>query len=323
MGYKDWRDRIAETVTFLRGYVGGVNGRYAEAVGFCLGLRHQGNALKVISEHMAQGGYPWGANTAQQKDYRKRRRAIILVRAEILGDAPNLAKTQTTNIVDNQLDHQLDLVLGLARQQLVLQVTAAWQQFCNQTGAFLQNNEIFIRKDDIGGVRPACFGLDYAVNRYRIHPAGVQLPNSSIEIPVQVCHVPVTRWDAVQANPGNLPGVDADRAYPVVTTQLTGCSYVYQINGNAMQMAHIWPHGSVDAKVMGVNLTANAGFLVSNGGNVEVFRAEDQNGPTGYMHVATWTYPIAVYNGTSGAWEVHVQQVRQQGGGPIQHWRAA
>ncbi|GEM_PF-3651600 len=320
MGNKAWDDRLVETVQFLRVYNTGANAQYAAAVGHYIDQRRigAGLAMKPASKKMAQGSYPMFSNRAVEKDYRKRRRVLFLIKTEVLNVALNNAKAQVNSIADINLDTQINTALGDARTQLLQQVRAAWNQFEAQPGTFLNTHEIIIRKDSTGGVRGATFAYDCSVSRYRLYPTNLPTGPDCIDTQVQVNHIPVTRWADVVGNLANLPSVDCTDNHLVVTTQLTGCSYVYQINGAQLRVAHIWPDGAIDGQLMGTQLADNAGFAAGNGGPIAVFKCQPTNNNTGYTNVATWTYPVARY---IGGWQLHVQQV-PQGGGIITYWRA-
>jgi hypothetical protein len=313
---KAWHDRVDETIAFIRGWTAGANSQYAGAIADVIQRRDQGTSLKTLSKKMSQGAYSPFRSHDKQEAERERRRAIVLVRGEILGHSPTAAKAQTDQIQSAQLDTQLNQILGQARQQIINETQQAWTQFCTQTAMFLQNREIWVRSDASSGVQTFAFGYDATQDRYRLEPQNVM--GNYIDIPVQVNHLPVTRYDAVQANLGAIPGTALNQAHPVVTTQLTGCSYVYEINGGTMQAAHVWPAGTISPTLMATTLDANADFAAPNGGGVQVFGARTANDATGYLHSGTWTYVVAVY---SGAWQIHVQQVAQGGGSAITYTR--
>jgi hypothetical protein len=92
----------------------------------------------------------------------------------------------------------------------------------------------------------------------------------------------------------------------VVTTQLSGCSYMFETDGGNLVAAHIQP-----TKGQGYNLVTalRQGASFANGLNAPthqgVFGAEAQDGQFAY-HPDRHTYVIGVMR--NGTWELHAQK---------------
>jgi hypothetical protein len=313
---KAWDDRITETIQFIRGWTGGANAPYAPQVAAHLESQTYTNpGMQGFSAAMAQGDYVAGSTAF--KDRRKARRAITLIRCALLGKPVATVHAAVKLIHDGMLDSQLNYEIGLVRGNAQQALNAAWAQLCNNTAAFVQNNTLIVRSNASQGVQNFYFSHQDDQNRYAIEPPG--MPTRFLSILVQINHIPVTRYAAVQHTLNQITGVDLDQNHPTFTTQLTGCSYMFQINGAAAKAAHIWPAGAITPTNLTAALrNAPADFQNGNGGVATVFGAEGANTVTGYVHGGTWTYIVAVY---AGAWEIHAQQVPQGQNAPRTYTR--
>jgi hypothetical protein len=311
---KTWFRRVSDTVTFIRNWAGGANAAYAPQVAAHLDALPPDATLQAISQAMSQGDYLVGTTAFHAK--RDKRRALILIRCALFGEAPNFAQNVVANLQDAVLDLHLDNRIGLFRNTTTNALTAAWASLRNNLATFLQNNTIYVRSDNSQGVQTFWFSCEPDSGRYLIEP-GAQ--PRFVGIQIQVNHIPVTHYPIVQHRLTQLAGVTLNTGHPAVTTQLTGCSYVYQINGNNAKAAHIYPAGAIPALQLTTDLrNAPADFAHGNGGHTTVFGAEANNSPAGYVHTGTWTYVVAIY---TGAWEIHAQQVPAGQDTPRTYWQ--
>ncbi|MFO0759194.1 MAG: hypothetical protein U0359_22070 [Byssovorax sp.] len=312
---KAWDDRISETYTFLRAYSVGSNAQYARQL--VEHLQHQANNahnLQAISNAMAQGG---GSSNTTAKDNRKKRRSIIFIRCLMHNHVPAVASSAVSSIPDTMLDSQLNYEIGLARNNVIQALNTAFAQLTNNTATFLQNNSIWVRSNTSRGVQTFQLSHDPTQSRYRIEPLGIT--PQFFGTTVQINHIPVTRYSTVQNTLGQIDGVDLDVNHVALTTQLTGCSYMYEINGNAMQAAHLWPASDIAPMTLTTTLrNAPAAFQNGSAGGEVIFGAAVGNTTTGYIHTGTWTYLVAVY---AGGWQLHAQQVPQGKSAPITYTR--
>ena len=110
----------------------------------------------------------------------------------------------------------------------------------------------------------------------------------------------------------------------MVTTQLTGCSIVYYLNGATLVAAHVQPTGGIDAEAMCTNLRADATLSNAPGLAVTgVFGAQAPKGadPNNYQKAGNFSFCIGVKIG--GAWNLCAQQRTRGVGGAKVAWTIA
>jgi hypothetical protein len=317
---KTWQQRITDTLNFIQNWKTGSNAQYAYELANFIRDANVDKALKATSEEMSLGFYNPFTRTQQIRDYRQMRRAIILLRIQVLGHNANTATTQTERLTNLQLAPQLNTYLGQAYQLTSAQLEAPWTQLNTTPGTFLANHYISVTAGSAHGNLPYFFSFEPAKNRYTLEPAVGNAARVSKR--VTVYHVSVTKYQIVQNDLGNIDAPEADRAQLVVTTQLTGCSYMYQVNNNSLRAAHIYAAGAIEATAMCKKLRDEGGFKNDNGGPLKVYGAQGGTTDTnGYKHQGTYTYILARYLASS--WQVHVQQYqRGYNWGQIRHLRA-
>lgn len=325
---KTWNDRVRETIAYISNLAAGPNHQHAAPLADLLTERNRGNVLQVVGEQMAQGSYALLQNRAEQERYRMQRRALILIHSVFLNRTPAQAVATANSIAEGTLGTQLGLAIGLARGALLLDLDTKWTQLTNHPAVFLQQNPIIVRSTPAGGLVPYEFGWSPTTSCYRIEPAAGHNPHNHFQVQKTVNLIPVTNYPLVKHNLGALAGVQANPAHPVVTTQLTGCSYVFQLHAGALTAAHICPAGDIEPRAQCGMLRgapppplANLGpaAFAGAGAPATVFGAEAANSPSGYVHSGTWTYVVGVHG--AGGWQLHIQQ-QPRGGGAITYWRA-
>ena len=324
---KTWQQRVLDTITYIRNLNAGPNQQYAIGISQALEEKNQGNLLQVVGEQMAQGHYKLLQSNADQEGFRMQRRALILIQAVLLNRSPHQAVATANATADANLGNQIGIALGLARQAIANHLDLKWNQFINNPAVFLQHNQILVRTTAAGGVVPYEFGWSAPHGCYRIEPVAGFNPHHHIRIQRSVNHIPVTNYPTVKAALNALAGVAANPAHPVVTTQLTGCSYVYRIHAGGLTAAHLYPAGDIGAVDMAQMLRGapppplvNLGpaEFAGTGVAADVFGAAPANTAAGYVHAGTWTYVVGIRIG--GLWQLHAQQ-QPQGGGIPTYWR--
>ncbi len=316
MGYKNSDVRVQETLQFIENWTGGSNSQHVKKIVQHLGDDPQiKNAITKISTAMSQGLYLF--HNVNNKANRAKRRAIIFLRCALNGTNISSAHASVSSISDHLLDTTINSELGLAKSNLEKHLKIQWAQLCSNTANFLQNHTIIVHGTKSSGAMNYYFFYNADKDRYDLKPIS---QNPYIDILVTVNHIPVIDYPSVKNSLTQLSGVDLDTNYLAVTTQLSGCSYVYQINNNKAQATHISPKPLKDGATLTSTLrNGGADFANSNGGTTYVFGAGTSNTTTEYdRSTATATHVVATYN---SGWELHAQQVPQHATTPRTYTR--
>ena len=316
MGYKNSDTRIQETLQLIENWTGGGNSQYTQQIVKHLSEDQQiQGAITSISRAMSQGLYLF--HNVTNKANRAKRRAIILLRCALNGTNVSNANSVVSSISDHLLDTAINNELALAKSKLEQNLKTQWAQLQNNTANFLKNHTIIVHGTKSSGVTNYYFFYNTDKDRYDLKPTS---QNPYIDIVVKVNHIPVIDYPNIQNSITQLNGVDLDTNHLAVTTQLTGCSYVYQINNNKAQATHISPKSLKDGATLKLTLrNGGADFGNSNGGTTYVFGAGTSNTTTEYdRSTATATHVVATYN---SGWEVHAQQVPQHATTPRTYTR--
>ena len=103
---------------------------------------------------------------------------------------------------------------------------------------------------------------------------------------------------------GSLAADDVHNADLVVTTQLTGCSFMYQASGSAM---HIYPNHQIGGEDLCQKLSKEGKFpnALAKGATM-VFGPSTKGKPKRYDPSNVWTYIFGIKK--SNVWELHAQQ---------------
>lgn len=305
MAEKNSHCRITQTSDYIAAWKGGSNSQYAKKIAkHLMALQKKNINITSISNEMAQGSYLF--HNITNKELRAKRRAIIFLRCVLHGISVSGANATVSKISDHMLDYTINYEIGLAKHNIEKMLKLKWDDLCKNTANFLQNHTIHMVATKPSGVTTYQFLHDEDRDRYDLKPQSAS--PEFIDIQVTVNHIPVIPYPNVQNSLTQLDGVDLDTQYLAVTTQLTGCSYVYQINNNQAQATHISPASLNNGAALTSTLrNGSADFANSNGGTTYVFGAGTSNTTTEYDPAkSSWTYVIAVYN---NAWQLHAQQV--------------
>ena len=259
------------------------------------------------------------------------RRACVAIRSTILGQVAAVAATAIGQIADANLPATLgaDLVAAFAHEQNDLQ--AKLQGLMNNPGHFLANNVVYVTETGPSGQQSFIFYHHHRNGTYCFAPVGANANNMialggvngnrAVYVPVQVHHVRIQEFTALQPNLGAIVGdqIVAGAASIMVTARFSGCSLMYCHAGANMTAIHINPGGPTWARFHDLALTLRGNSPPRpNGVPAPAFANANNNGavrvwgccqnelqpfdyaPDGYHFV------IGVFR--AGQWEVWVQK---------------
>jgi len=131
-------------------------------------------------------------------------------------------------------------------------------------------------------------------------------------VTVDAINVPATPYVNVQGNPGAIPATLSSLSAActlMLTTQFTGCSYCFMVNGGSLAAAHIDPQGKATGTTgqqVSQDMRANGGFANGNGGTFKAYgRIADGSGLFGYPMAAQQMTIVGVKRGVD--WRVYAQ----------------
>ncbi len=322
--------RETETIAFIRTAAVPANANYRELVADMLSHKYAiGNA---ISAGMSQGSNYTIIGRGAVQTNRHYRRAIIAIRAAILGQAVGVASAAVGLIADVGLPAALGAALLAAFQHEEQHVQNQLAALQANPGHFLQTNVIYWREAGPSGQLPFIFYHHWSLGIYAFEPQGAnmgQIKNNAagflgdrtVYIVVQVHHVRIQEFTAIEANLGAIQGdlIVAGGANLMLTARFSGCSLMYSHAGANMTAIHINPGGPPHgrfyqlAQTLRGNIPAPPPVVpvpalgnANNAGPVHVWGCQAVEAqPLDYEPTA-YHFVLGVYRG--GQWEVWVQK---------------
>lgn len=231
-------NRFADTVQFVRQLrAGGLPIRGADIVADLLD-GYAGSIPPAVDQAMSQG-------TVGTSQTRKHRRAMVLILCILNNTAVRDAKAAVALI------HDANLPAALA--QAIEDVCTVYggrvfrpigQHLMANPAAFLASNRVKLGRARMTTSGPATYALSYDAHRrfYKLEPWDAM----SVYVHGKIAgyNVHVQGYASVKDSLHDIAGsaVQGDLA---VTTQLSGCTIVYRVNGPNLTVAHVMPDASV------------------------------------------------------------------------------
>jgi hypothetical protein len=318
---KDDAVRITDTIAFIRAAtVPTIDNPKRATVADILRDRNNTHRIPdIISPAMSQGHNFAIIGRDQVKEYRHYRRALILIRATLLGAYPNDAALQVSQIADANLSTALGADLNLVTTRLQ-DLRAKLALLKANPLAFLSANNLQVTGTDASGVKNYSFCFDALSNLYNFMPEATNA--TWVDVEEQVYHLHVQKFTnlARTNKPGgewlDVAGSIVAGADLMVTTQLTGCAIVYYLNGATLVAAHVQPTGGTNAETMCTSLRADARLSHAPLQAVTgVFGAQAVKGldPHNYVKTGYYNYCVGVRAHT---WDLYAQQRPRGYGAP-------
>lgn len=327
---KEWNLRLTETITFIRTAAVPANGGIRNLIADVLEFKYRSGIPQATSVAMSQGNFYALRGRDAIRTTRKYRRAIILIRSAILGVYALTAATAAALIPDVNLPGSLGGYLLAAQQHETGLLQTALNNLQHQAAVFLTANKINMEASAASGRMNYVFYYDLLRRRYDFartahltagemlltSPTGTRFRVPHISPMVHHVHVQpfMTVYGGAVGNLANINGAALDNNDNLmITTQLSGCSVVYQTQGTDLRAAHInpgGPHPGLGRHYLLVQtMRAHAGFAnpIAGGPAVQVFGAAAADAQRDYFP-DRYTYCIGVKTG--GAWELHAQKHR-------------
>ena len=323
--------RIADTIAFIRTAAVPVGNMGMRAtVADILRDRDQDGLIgSTVAPAMSQGSNytVFGREAAQE--LRHYRRAIILIRMVLQNSDRSVAPHYASNIADANLPQELGNELAQVHAtQADLQAKLTLLK--DHPLQFLQQNTFTMVGESTSGVMSYAFSYDPMQSVYQL--ALDSRPCNFVSEPVDVFHLHVQSYASLAKTarpmpPGgqslNVVGALVHGADLMVTTQLTGCSVVYHLNGALLVAAHVQPVG-INAEIACADLRANATLTQAPGNAITgIFGPTDPKGvdPNNYQKAGAYNYCIGVRSG--GTWALYAQQRTPGAGGNKLSWQIA
>lgn len=284
---KNSQTRLKETITTVR--TAKTNSFGGDRTPIVQALNHwkTENPMQAISlsEKMSMNDVP---NRPKTEAHRAYRRAIILLKCAIMrptktnewdGEIASTHKQKDEILADlfgYDLEEARDVV-GSSPSAVNPMIT---ELESNPLG-FLENNVVTIAGKKESSDFP--YGVFMTKGGYRIDPFDRVAEHKKI----QAINVPATLYASVKDSLGAIHGTrsdDFDDAAVMFTTQFTGCTYCFSINGGSIVAAHIDPGGGIgrsseyDGVTISKALRENGGFANGNGGEFKAYGRIDANG---------------------------------------------
>jgi len=323
---KNWGTRRDETIAFIPNAFVTANMNRRQVISDV--LKYRRIITQAISEGMSQGHYrKLGRNNntlTQIKDARKYRRAYIAIQCAILGQTVTAAKAALALVPDTlpALRTELGNLLGQAYTHEINQLNADLQALRNNPQNFLTNLCIKIQGGLISGAINYLFFYDDLRNEYRFEPltylhgmnvriGGGMNVHLVPHIQFLLYHVRVQQYTAVMGNlhaiAGDLIGVNDPQF--MITEQLTGCSFMHQIDQTNMTAIHIQPAGPPAGHHYNLVNTLRGPAVAfgnaNNNGALRILGAQGVATPPLDYFPATQVQVVGVVN--NGHWEVWAQ----------------
>jgi hypothetical protein len=319
--------RLADTIHFIGAAVVGTNQGLAMPIAELL---EEIAILPAIEQGMSIG-------TAGNETSRKYRRAMILILAALGNISVDQARAAVSHIQDAALPGALGNLYGdVQRIKMPARLNPALHQLQAAPTVFLAANRIKIGRGALTTSIPTPYEFSWNSRSkfYLMEP-----PNpihTYLHVTFNGFNIAVTDFSDVQHNLGAIPGAVVNGTMGL-TTQLSGCSILYSVNGGNLVVAHVWPRDPDDVRAnlppaLLPNAAIPVGALLSlriadhgdlanpvAGGTFGIFGMVASQADTGLRHVGARNirmhgyvdtlgnaYFIAVQTG--GNWELFGQQ---------------
>lgn len=310
----DWRVRLSETIAVIESTTVGTHDDKRLAIAQLLRGR---NLNQATSDSLSQGANTAILNRAAVKDARQLRRAVVLVQSEFLNQTAAQASAFVQSIPDASLPGALGTAIGMAYTRMQQPLDAIHRALLANPLNFLASHKVQLFRSPASTTAPHGLYLDSAFNRYVIRPATDADLLHHVHLRIDAANIHVQPYSAVAGNIGAITGYQVTPGtHLVITTQLTGCSVVYQLDAARTNLvaAHIQPTGAAGSAGRGYNLatTLRAGAGFANGlpaGAVGVFGASQTAAAIDYdpnSVPARHTFFLGVLTGHG--WELHCQR---------------
>jgi hypothetical protein len=281
-----------------------------------------------VDSAMSQG-------TKGTKETRPYRRAMILILSVLNQNPPARAKQAVSSIPDAQLKRSLGTMLKDVKRVVgPRRLNPAVHALLAGPQAFLTANRIKLGRGQLTTSTASEYELswDSPKKLYLMEPP---VPwHHYITARFQGFNIHVQQYSAVQNNLGAIQGAQVAGSI-ALTTQLTGCSILYSVNGGDLVAAHIQPTGQVGENLppalagaagspVGVLLASRlvaSGDLANpvNGGTLGIFGMVNTPAETGLRHLGNRNIRVHGYTDTLGSayflgvkrnghWELYGQQ---------------
>ncbi len=316
---KDWEDRRNETIAFIRTAPVETNADKRNIVADLLLWKYGMN--QAFSDSLSQGKNWDRLNVTGAKRKRKYRRAIIAINVGILGEIPGVAQGAVAGLGGDALRIALGRSLGRAysNEKAILQLAMLTLKVT--PGIFMAHYPMRIVASHVGSQSMnSLFYYDIVTREYRFAPRAKLNANGKLIIhaseEVVYIEVPVYNLDwqaytAIDGNIGNIIGGVIQNDNIMITDQLTGCSFMYQLNGANMTAIHVQPAGDdqhARSYDLVITLRGRGGFANGplGGGAVRVLGTRPlETRPYNYNHDRHITQVLGVL--VNGTWQLWVQ----------------
>lgn len=309
-------ERISETIKFLKD---AKTGTFAgDRTAIIEALENWTNADKgkaiALSSKMSQENV---TNRSKTKPLRAYRRSLILLKCAIGKPKKQNEWDAEVKMVNLQKDAALPDMLGHelsdARDKLgslPARVAPMVNELLSNPSKFLLNNILTIagKKDS----NAYSYGFYMTKGGYKIDPFDWVENHQKI----RAINVPAILFKDVRDSINAIPGTrssDTPDAAVMFTTQFTGCTYCFSVNGGSMVAAHIDPGGGIgrtsefDGVGISKELREGGGFANGNGGEFKAY-GRVANNDFGYPEDADQMTIVAVRSNEQ-IWGVYAQVV--------------
>lgn len=309
---KNDQTRLTQTVTFIRTQRSDFEfdqGVIADALDQW--KSSNGAAALTLSGKMSQNG---ATNRPKRKTLRAYKRAMIMLKCAI--GLPTTqgqwdgAVTEVNNMLDRNLAAMYAAELRTANDLLgssAGRVNPLIDELRANPLRFLSNNKITISGKPTSNV--FSYGFYMRDGKYKIDPWDWVDSHQKI----RAINVPATLYATVKDSLGAIPGTssrDMDDAALMFTTQFTGCTFCFSVNGASLVAAHIDPGGGIgresefDGVTISKALREGGGFSNGNGGDFKAY-GRIKDGDYGYPETADQMTIVGVRS--VNEWEVFSQ----------------
>lgn len=320
---KDTKDRVKETLKFIRTYPGVPNYQRMVAADHGAAWIKANFASKTTFDTFSNSLSHKNNANAGDETARARRRACVLL-ATVLA-RPALEKTGYRTAPAAGLDAVLRTLIEKAYWAGDKSGTACLDVLANglmrDPVTWLNANELLLSGGDIAGKTVFHLSYDGGYNRFCIEPMNAIAQQhgcyfEGIQIPAVAWH----QWTPGGNNHSNMTGVSLDAGPDImITTQMTGCSLVYKRATNGkVYVAHAYPDtrnrdaakkktgSGLAEELKGQHGATAADFSNATGGTVEVY-GPTGDGTDGYDMDTNRLYIVGIRR--AGAWKIYGQHV--------------
>ncbi len=307
---KDWQARIAETIDFIEASaVFPMHGDKRVAIANLLKEKRAANQIsQALSQQMSQGTLWTVIGRGTEQTYRQYRRALILVRVMLLAQNATTVVNAVNAMTDGVLASNLANDINSIWLSKVSALNTELLTFKTSPLVFLATKKIYTFGVEQSKVMDDfIFTHNIEKDLYEFKPRS-QLSSKPefVYTPVKVFHIHVQSYTEVKNNLSTISGSNVTGADLMVTTQLSGCSVMYQVDNDNLIVAHIQPVGTTGYSLCNELRTSGKFLGGLNNIPVHVFGAQNTK-QTGYDYLTnSHTYCIGINIG--GNWKLYAQQ---------------